>query len=86
MNDYGSWAKGSRCYKQLRVIDDMYDSESSTQGFRCYEYLRIMDDMSYFVLWAQGFGCYDQLKVMDDKNNSGSHELRPLDAMTSSGL
>ena len=31
--------------------------------------------------WAQGFKYYEQLKVMDDMNNSGSCELRPLDAM-----
>ena len=29
---------------------------------------------------------YDQLRVVDDMNESGSKELRPLDAMTSSGL
>ena len=29
---------------------------------------------------------YDQLRVVDDMNESGSKELRPLDAMTSSRL
>ena len=46
----------------------------------------IVDDMSYFESWAQGFGCYEQLRVMNDMNNSGSLELRPLDALNNSGL
>ena len=29
MNDFGSWAQGSRFYDQLKVVDDMNDS-----GFR----------------------------------------------------
>ena len=52
MYDYESWAKGSRCYKQLKAIDDMNDSESSAQGSRCYEYLSVVDEISYSLLWA----------------------------------
>ena len=29
MNDYGLWAQGSRCYEQLKVVDDMNDSRLS---------------------------------------------------------
>ena len=41
-------------------------------------------DMRYSELLAQGFGCYEQLRLVDDINNSGSYELRPLDAMNDS--
>ena len=29
MSYYVSWAQGSRCYEQLKVVDDMNDSGSS---------------------------------------------------------
>ena len=32
MNDSKSWAQGSRCYEQLKVVDDMNDSGSWAQG------------------------------------------------------
>ena len=56
------------------------------QHSRGYEQLKAMDDMSYFGSLAQGFGCYEQLKVVDDMNDLGSHELKPLDGMNSSGM
>ena len=28
MNNYVSWAEGSRCYGQLKVVDEMNDSKS----------------------------------------------------------
>ena len=28
INDYGSWVEGSKCYEQLRAMDDMNDSKS----------------------------------------------------------
>ena len=37
--------------------------------------------MSYYGLLAQGSRCYELLKFIDDVNDSGSHELKPLDAM-----
>ena len=36
--------------------------------------------------YAQGSRCYEQLNIVDGINNKGSHELKPLDAMSSSGL
>ena len=45
-----------------------------------------MDDMSYYGLLAKGFECDDQLKVVDDMNDSGSHELKPLDTMNCLGM
>ena len=36
MNDYGSWAEDSGCYKQRRDIDDM-NPKSSAQGSKWYE-------------------------------------------------
>ena len=65
---------------------DINDFESWAQGFRCYEQLRVVDDMSYSRLWAQGYGCYEQLNVVDGINDSGSHELTPLDDINNSGL
>ena len=37
MNDSGSWAKGSKSYEKVRVMDDMNDSRSWGQAFRDYE-------------------------------------------------
>ena len=42
--------------------------------------------MCYSRSWAQGYGCYEQLNIEDGINDSGSHELTPLDAMNNSGL
>ena len=40
-----------------------------------------MDDMGHSRLWDQSSRCYKVLKVMDEMNDSGSHELKPLDVM-----
>ena len=42
--------------------------------------------MIYFKSWNQSSRFYKELKVMDDMNDSGSHELKPLDTMNYSGL
>ena len=81
MNDVGVWAQGLICYEQLKVVVDMNDSSSWAQGSRYYEQLRAMVDMKDFKLWAQGSRFYEQLRVIGDMNNSGSYELRHLDAM-----
>ena len=86
INDYGSLAEGSRCYVQLRAIDDMNDSESWAQGYRYYEQFKVFHDMNYSVSWVCGSKFYDQLRIVNDMNYLGSNELKPLDAMTSSGL
>ena len=31
---------------QLKIVDDMNDSQLWAQGFKCYEQLRVMDDMN----------------------------------------
>ena len=54
-----------------------------TPSRELHEQLKAMDDMNYPRSWAQ---CYELLKVVDDMNNSGSRELRPLNAMNNSGL
>ena len=46
MNDYGSLAYGSRCYEQLRALDDMKSSMSCSQDSRCFEQLQTIDDMN----------------------------------------
>ena len=47
MNNFWSWAYDSRCYEQLRPVDDMNDSRLSTQGFKYYEELRDINGMSH---------------------------------------
>ena len=59
MNNFWSWAYDSRCYEQLRPVDDMNDSRLSTQGFKYYEQIKAMVDIKNFGSWAQGFGCYE---------------------------
>ena len=37
MKDFEFWAQESKCYEQLKVVDDMKDSGSCAQGSRFYE-------------------------------------------------
>ena len=37
MNDTKSWAKGSKSYEKVRVVDDMNNSRSWAQAFKDYE-------------------------------------------------
>ena len=37
IKDSRSWAQGSKCYEQLRVVVDMNDYGLWSQGSRCYE-------------------------------------------------
>ena len=46
MNNYGSWAEGSRCYESLMVVVDMNDSRLWAQGSRSYEQLRVVVNMN----------------------------------------
>ena len=46
MNNFGSWAQGSRWYEQLKVVDDMSYSGLWAQGDGCYQQLSIMDEMN----------------------------------------
>ena len=48
--------------------------------------LRVVDEMNDSKLSTQGSRYFEQNRVLDDKNDLGSQELRPLEAMTSSGL
>ena len=34
----------------------------------------------------QAYRCYEQIIIVDDMNDSGSRDLRPLDAMNNSRL
>ena len=38
------------------------------------------------VLLSQVSRCYKQVKIVDDMNDSGSHEIKPLNAMNRSRL
>ena len=42
----GCELSGSRCYKQVKALDDMCYFESWAQGCGCFEQLNIMDDMN----------------------------------------
>ena len=46
MNEFGSWAKGSRCYEQLRFVDDMSYIGLWAYGSWFYEQLMVVDDMN----------------------------------------
>ena len=43
MNNSESCAQGSKCYEQLKPVDDMYHSN---QGYGCFKQLNIVDDMN----------------------------------------
>ena len=67
-------------------MDYLNDFESWVHGSRSYKQFRDVANINGTVLWAQGCRYYEQVKVMDDMNDLGSRDLRPLDAMNSSGL
>ena len=75
------WAYTSRCYTQVKVIDDKKDSKSLVHGFKRYEHLMAIIDMN-------------ELKALIAMNNGGMcftwttlcPKLRTLDAMNYSGL
>ena len=46
MSNSWSWAQGSECFEQLRVMHDMIDLSSWARGSRWYEQLRVVDDMN----------------------------------------
>ena len=62
MNDFESWARGSKDNVKIKDVVDMNDSRLSTQGFGCYEQLKAMDDMN-------NSGCCE-IKPQDAMNNS----------------
>ena len=45
MNNSASWAPTSRCYEQLKAMDNFNDSRSWAQGFRCYEQCKVVVDI-----------------------------------------
>ena len=45
MNDSELCLQGSRCYEQLKVMEDMNDFRSCAQGYKSYEQLRAMIDI-----------------------------------------
>ena len=81
----GSWAQGSRCYKQLMVVDDMNDP-----GSRELSPLNTMNNLRHWAIWTiLGW----ELVVLNFMNNSGlktwttlGRELKALYVMNSSSL
>ena len=45
-NDFGSWAHDSKCYEQLKAMNDINYFGFWAKGYGCYEQLSIMDDMN----------------------------------------
>ena len=68
------------------AMDDMDDLKLWAQCSWWYEQLRVVDDMNDSRSWAQCTKCYESLKVVDDMNDLTSREIKPLDAIDSSGL
>ena len=62
MKNFIPWSQGSRCYEQLRVVDDMSDSNLWAQASRYYDYLRAVIDLNDFGSWV---------KALDAMNRSG---------------
>ena len=46
MNDSMSWAQGSRCYEQLRAMDDINNS-----GFTELKTLDVINNSSLYMIW-----------------------------------
>ena len=71
----------SKCYEQLRAVDDMNDWWSHAKGSRCYEQLRVVDGMNNSRSY--------ELKALYAMNNSRLwttwtipvRDLKSLDAM-----
>ena len=86
MNDFGLWALGSRCYEQLKVVDDMNNSRLSAQSSRCFEQHKLVDDKNNLRSY--------ELRSLDSMNilRLGmiwmilGRELKALDALKSSRL
>ena len=63
MNDFVSCAHGSRCYEQVRVMDEMNDSKLLGQGYRFYEQL-------YTVVEMNDYGGHE-LRALNAMTNVG---------------
>ena len=57
------WAQVSKCYDQLRVVNDMNDFKSQDEIFRCYEQLKVLDNIND--------SRSRKLRALDARNNSG---------------
>ena len=81
MNESRSWAQGSRCYEQFKVVDDMNDS-----GSRELRHLDAMNNLEMWIIWTI---LGRELKALDSMNSSRLlmtsstliHELKALDVM-----
>ena len=61
------WAKASRCYEQLRVVDDMNDSTSRAKGGGWHEWLWVMSSRLKILWITQGCGWYEWLWVVNSR-------------------
>ena len=86
MNDSRSWAHGSRCYDQLKVVDEMIKLQSRV--------LRSLDYMNNLGLWMIWTTMGHELRDQDAIKSWGlwltwmtrGHELKALNSMNNSRL
>ena len=86
MSYFRSWDQSFRCYKELRVVDDMNDSGSyelkPLDLMNCLELWMIVNDSPS---WAQAYRCCELLKLWMTWMTL-SRELRTVDVINNSGL
>ena len=61
MNDTGSWAQGSKCYAQLRVVVDM-----NYLGSPKLKALDVMDSSGLWMIWTILGREHNDLDAMND--------------------
>ena len=91
MNSLGLWMTWATPGRDLKALDVMNNLELYewyeqlripwVQVSRWYELLKALVEVNNSRSWAQGSRCHEQVRVMNDMNDSGSLELRPLDAL-----
>ena len=59
-----SWAKASRCYEKLRVVDDMNDYASRAKGGGWHECLWVMSSWLKILWTTQGCGWHERIQVV----------------------
>ena len=72
MNDFRLWPQHSKCYDQLKVVDDMNDSTSHE-----LKPLEGMNKSGVWIIWTilgsetMTLKCYEQHRPIVDMNDSG---------------
>ena len=64
MNNSMSWAQGSKCYEQLKVVDDMNDTSSRAQASWYDVMLKAFINLKDCELWFNGSKWNKQLSAI----------------------